>query len=46
MLQRAHDLPDATVSVLEGILFLAILLSDTVYGRLKLSGGKTNAATA
>jgi simple sugar transport system permease protein len=35
MLQRAHDLPDATIAVLEGILFLFILLSDTVYGRLK-----------
>jgi ABC-type uncharacterized transport system permease subunit len=44
MLQRAHDLPDATISVLQGILFLFILLSDTVYGRLKTSGGKSNAA--
>lgn len=35
MLQRAHDLPDATISVLQGILFLFILLSDTVYGRFK-----------
>jgi len=46
MLQRAHDLPDATVSVLEGILFLFILLSDTVYGRLKLQGGRTHAVAA
>jgi simple sugar transport system permease protein len=46
MLQRAHDLPDATISVLEGILFLFLLLSDTVYGRLRLSGAKTNAAVA
>ena len=28
MLQRAHDLPDATISVLQGILFLFILLSE------------------
>ena len=33
MLQREHDLPDATIAVLQGILFLFILLSDTVYGR-------------
>jgi ABC-type uncharacterized transport system permease subunit len=46
MLQRAHDLPDATVSVLEGILFLFILLSDTVYGRLRLPGAKAHAVAA
>lgn len=46
MLQRAHDLPDATISVLEGILFLFILLSDTVYSRWRLSGDKANAVTA
>jgi hypothetical protein len=27
------DLPDATVNVLQGMLFLSILLSDTFYGR-------------
>lgn len=43
MLQRAHDLPDATITVLQGILFLFILLSDTVYGRLKGWGVKANA---
>jgi simple sugar transport system permease protein len=37
MLQREHDLPDATIAVLQGILFLFILLSDTVYGRFKFS---------
>ena len=48
MLQRAHDLPDATITVLQGILFIFILLSDTVYGRLRASGagGKTNAVIA
>jgi simple sugar transport system permease protein len=50
MLQRAHDLPDATISVLQGILFLFILLSDTVYGRFNFSRSRTrdtkpNAAT-
>ena len=33
MLQRAHGLPDATVLVLQGILFLVILWSETLYGR-------------
>ena len=33
LLQRVFELPDATVNVLQGILFLAILLSDTFYGR-------------
>lgn len=46
MLQRAHDLPDATVAVLQGILFLFILLSDTVYGRWRVAEVKANAAAA
>jgi ABC-type uncharacterized transport system permease subunit len=46
MLQRAHDLPDATISVLQGILFLFILLSDTVYGRFKLPVRKSREANA
>lgn len=33
MLQRRLDLPDATVSVLEGLAFLMILASETLYGR-------------
>jgi len=33
ILQRDHDLPDATIAVLEGIVFLTILASETVYGR-------------
>lgn len=45
MLQRAHDLPDATISVLQGILFLFILLSETVYGRLRLLKASPDAAT-
>jgi len=36
LLQRRMDLPDATVLVLEGILFIVILFSDTLYGRFKL----------
>ena len=46
MLQRAHDLPDATISVLQGILFLFILLSDTVYGRFKLPVRQSREANA
>ena len=33
LLQRVFDLPDATVNVLQGILFLAILFSESFYGR-------------
>jgi ABC-type uncharacterized transport system permease subunit len=33
LLQRVFDLPDATVNVLQGILFLAILFSDSLYGK-------------
>ncbi len=33
LLQRVFDLPDATVNVLQGILFLSILFSDSLYGR-------------
>lgn len=33
LLQRVFGLPDATVSVLQGILFVVLLLSDTFYGR-------------
>jgi simple sugar transport system permease protein len=33
LLQRVFGLPDATVSVLQGILFVTLLLSDTYYGK-------------
>jgi len=46
MLQRAHDLPDAAITVLQGILFLFILLSDTLYGRLRFPGAKQDAITS
>ena len=36
LIQRRMGLPDATVLVLEGILFVVILFSDTFYGRFKL----------
>jgi simple sugar transport system permease protein len=36
LVQRRMGLPDATVLVLEGILFVVILFSDTLYGRFRL----------
>ncbi len=33
LLQRADNLPDATVAVLQGILFVVVLASETLYGR-------------
>lgn|GEM_PF-24073 len=35
LLQRAFNLPDATVNVLQGMLFIAILLSETLHGRTR-----------
>jgi simple sugar transport system permease protein len=41
LLQRWHDLPDATVLVLQGIIFIMILASEFLYGRLnRLWGGE------
>ena len=36
LLQRRHDLPDATVQVMRGIIFLVILASEPVYGRFRV----------
>ncbi len=36
LLQRAEHLPDAAVNVLQGILFVVILASETLRGRLRL----------
>jgi general nucleoside transport system permease protein len=36
MLQRRLDLPDATVLVLQGLAFIVILASETLYGRFRL----------
>jgi simple sugar transport system permease protein len=35
LLQRRMDLPDATIQVLQGMIFVAILTSDTLYGRIR-----------
>jgi general nucleoside transport system permease protein len=42
LLQRVFDLPDATVNVLQGMLFLSILLSETLYGRRWFGANVTN----
>lgn len=36
LIQRRMDMPDATVLVLQGILFIVILFSDTFYGRARI----------
>lgn len=36
ILQRAHNLPDATVLVFQGLVFLVILWSESLYGRWSL----------
>ncbi len=33
ILQRSHNLPDATVLLFQGIVFLCVLYSDSLYGR-------------
>ena len=40
MLQRRLDLPDASVQVLQGIAFMVILASETLYGRFALFRSK------
>lgn len=35
LLQRRFDLPDATTLVLQGMLFVMVLASNTLYGRIK-----------
>ncbi len=42
LLQRRLGLPDASVLVLQGIIFIAVLASDTFYGRFKIF--QTNSA--
>lgn len=36
LIQRRMDLPDATVLVLQGFVFVSILMSETLYGRFKI----------
>lgn len=46
LLQRRHDLPDAAVEVLKGILFLVILASETYVARAKQAAQRRAAAAA
>jgi general nucleoside transport system permease protein len=41
LLQRRLGLPDASVQVLEGIIFVAVLASDALYGRIGFLKGKS-----
>ncbi len=41
LVQRRMDLPDATVLVLQGFTFVAILVSETLYGRLRVFAPET-----
>ncbi|HEX4114177.1 MAG TPA: ABC transporter permease [Stellaceae bacterium] len=41
LLQRRLGLPDASVLVLQGIIFIAVLASDTLYGRFKIFQTRT-----
>ena len=40
LLQRRFDLPDATTTVLQGMLFVVVLASNTLYGRFMFFQGK------
>lgn len=44
LVQRDHDLPDATSLVLQGIIFIVILASEAWYGRLAWLRGKERPA--
>lgn len=36
LVQRRMDLPDAAILVLQGVIFITLLMSETLYGRFKL----------
>jgi general nucleoside transport system permease protein len=40
LIQRRMGLPDATVRVLQGLMFLVLLVSETLYGRFAIFRGK------
>jgi len=35
LMQRRFDMPDATTAVLQGLLFIMVLASNTLYGRFR-----------
>jgi general nucleoside transport system permease protein len=43
LIQRRMDLPDATVLVLQGFIFVVLLVSETLYGRFKIFSGERSA---
>ncbi len=43
LIQRRMDLPDATVLVLQGLIFIVLLVSETFYGRLSIFKSKGGA---
>jgi len=46
LLQRNFNLPDASVNVLQGILFMVILAAETLYGRFSAwNFGRQSAAS-
>ena len=46
LLQRRLGLPDASVLVLQGMIFLTVLASETLYGRLRLFARKARLSMA
>jgi simple sugar transport system permease protein len=36
LIQRRMHLPDATILLLEGLLFILVLMGETLYGRFKV----------
>jgi ABC-type uncharacterized transport system permease subunit len=36
ILQRVHELPDATILVFQGLVFLVVMFSESLYGRLTI----------
>jgi simple sugar transport system permease protein len=42
LLQRRLGLPDASVLVLQGIIFVSVLASETLYGRLRTSAARAS----
>jgi simple sugar transport system permease protein len=36
ILQRVHELPDATILVFQGLVFLVVMFSESLYGRLPI----------
>ncbi len=40
LIQRRMDMPDATVAVLQGLMFVVLLVSDTLYGRFSFFKSK------